>query len=81
MKRIGQANKSLCELLRYEIEISLKVFDMSSDRMQLEYNNSTDISVETTVPIRYNVGLFDRFEKKMKLLFTNLPSIKNEGSN
>ena len=58
-----EGNKSLNE----SVEASLKAFDMSSNKLQLYFNNFIDDSVNATIQRLYDVGLFDRLENTAEI--------------
>ena len=57
-KELREANNSRSTVA------SFKVFDMSLNILQLEYNMFLDNAAKTTNRKLFDIGLFDRFENK-----------------
>ena len=48
------------------VQASLEAFDTSSNNSQLDYNKFLNNSAKATIQILLEVGLFDRFDNKVK---------------
>ena len=77
ISNFGEAKHSLCERLREKVEASSNAFEFCLTDSQSEIF-FTDLFVEATVQLLYDVGLFDRFGKIVELVKEYITSIKHE---
>ena len=74
VKELREGNNSLKE----SVESSLNAFDISLSNLQSEKKSFIDNSVNATIQILYDRGLFDRLENKDEIVKDNITFKKRQ---